>query len=151
MKDRTKIKLGVVKKVRAYVSCKSLIYSRGTFPLSWGNYFWIDTDIRVLNFWSENLEELVRRKILDDGMVEVISYNDEYCIIDDSRIPEDWYYNKLCTTGGYSPSIEIAKEIYDYLGDPDNEFEKYIDPVSYYIKRGKEYDIKTGIIHYKMR
>ena len=36
--------------------------------------------------------------------------------------------------------------MYDYLGDPNNEFEQFTDPKSYYTKRGSEYDERTGVV-----
>jgi hypothetical protein len=138
------IKLGTRKMIPAQVGMKSLIGCGGEYPLGWANYFsFYDKNnrfegIRCLNFWAENLQEAVRR-FLPDGLVEVISYeNDRFAIIDDSRIPENWYYNRLCFTGGYRPTLETAIEIYGYLGDEHYELEQFIDAKSYHAKRGWE-------------
>lgn len=151
--------LGKRIKIPAVVGSHSLIGVGGLPPHPWGNYFWFhdkdkprEENPRCLNMWAENLEVAVK-KFLDDGLVEVILYNDSendndrfYAIVDDNRIPDGYYYNKLCFTGGYPPSKEIAKEIYDYLGDPDYEYERFIDTKTYYEKRGWLYDEKSGTI-----
>lgn len=129
-----------------YVSTKiggqSLVGVSGEAPHSWGNYFSLREGSRVVNFWSENLEAANLQFGLN-GHVKVRKYTSSlkisYVLIDDARIPADWYYNKLCFTGCYSPPIDVIKDMFDYLGDPDNEFEKYTDPESYYFKRGKKY------------
>lgn len=137
-----------IKKVKARVTGSSLIGVGEERPTSWGNYFNLKEG-RVLNFWAENLETAVDR-FLTDGMVNVRIYSDtnnrNFIIIDDDRIPKDWYYNKLCFTGYGRPSKEVAKEIFDHLGDPTNEMEFYDDPVLYYRKRNQDYNPKYGYI-----
>lgn len=133
------------KRIPINIGMTSLIGVHGIPPFSWGNYFWLVDGGRVLNFWEENLIAANQQFNLG-GEVDIIYFegNPEerykgYCIIDDKRIPQDWYYNKLCFTGTYRPSKEIAKIIYDYLGDPDNEFEQFINPENYYLRRGGIY------------
>ena len=142
-----------IMKIPAAVGTRSLIGVGKQRPCSWGNYFWFDginyrdKGWRVLNMWAENLQD-AKEKFLEDGMVQIRTYEYEdkkFCIIDDDRIPEDYYYNKLCFTGYYRPSAEVAKEIFDYLGDPDNEYEQYVDPVKYWDDRGWVYNPETGI------
>jgi hypothetical protein len=146
------MKYWIEEKVFATVGWHSLIGVRGKPPHSWGNYFWLeaknimDHGTRVLNFWAENLEA-AKKRFLTDGAVTIKRYED-WCIIDDRRIPNDWYYNKLCFTGGGCPPVEQLKELYEYLGDPTNELEQFTDPESYYKKRGATY--KNGTITYKM-
>lgn len=119
-------------------------------PCSWGNYFWLK-DVRIGNMWWENLEHL---KDELSGDVEVLVYetddNKKFGLIIDPRIPPEYLYNKLCWTGYRFPTKEIAEDMYKLLGDPTNEFEQYIDPVSYYAKRGAKYDPKTGIVCYSL-
>ena len=129
--------IGEIVKVPAIVGGKSLIGVSKERPCSWGNYFELYNGPRVWNFWAENLET-AKERFLEDGLVQIIRY-DRGCIIWDARIPDDWYYNKLCMTGGPAISLEIAKEIYEILGDPDYELEQWIDPYSYWKKRGGEY------------
>lgn len=147
--------IGKKDSVPARVGMMSLVgVGSKDFPLSFGNYFSfsqthdqmmrMDPAQRVWNFWAENLKE-AKLRFLSDGMVDIIQYN-RGCIILDKRIPEDWYHNKLCYTGGYLPDIDEGREIYDILGDPTNEFEQFTDPVSYYAKRGSEYNPETGIV-----
>lgn len=132
----------------------SLIGVGGKPPHSWGNYFSLWDGPRVLNFWAENLTAADEQFNLG-GKVKIRRYRDEnrdVCIIDDPRIPKEWYYNKLCFTGsGGGVSFEIAKDIYEYLGDPDNELERFTDPVSYYKKRGGTYHPGTGIVSYEVK
>lgn len=123
-------------------------------PVSWGNYFWLYYDekmeydeVRIINMWWENLEALS----LQNGVVEVKIYTDpetkkRWGIITDQRVPPKYLYNKLCFTGYSMPSKEIARDMYDLLGDPENEFEQYTDPVSYWDKRGGKYNPETGIV-----
>jgi len=144
-----------VEKYPAVVGMQSLIGVGGKAPHRWGNYFALAVpEIRVLNFWAENLKAAVKQGILSDGYVQVRVYTWEKegqtykaCIVDDPRIPQDWYYNKLCYTGSRKPPVEIAKEIYDYLGDPDNELEQFTDPAMYHAKRGWEYN-ERGFVSY---
>ena len=132
----------------------SLIGAMGERPLSWGNYFWLQAGPRVANFWWENLEAADTQFSLG-GMVKVRRYRiasennrpADYCLIDDDRIPKDWYYNKLCFTGTYPPPIEVIEDMYAYLGDPNNELEQYINPESYWEKHDATY--KNGIIIFK--
>lgn len=142
-----------IMKIPAVVGSMSLIGVGKQRPCSWGNYFWIggtswqDEGWRVLNMWAENLNR-ARENFLEDGLVQIRTYeydNKKFCIIDDERIPDDYYYNTLCFTGYYMPSVEVAKEIFDYLGDPGNEFEQYTDPVKYWDDRGWIYDPESGI------
>lgn len=147
-----------VMKVPAVVGMHSLIGTRGKFPLSWGNYFALsEPEVYVLNFWAENLEEAVKR-FLKDGLVQIRLYKFEVsgverqvCIIDDPRIPTDWYYNQLCFTGnGSRLTAEVAKEIYDYLGDPNNQYEQFSDPEMYYARQGGVMHQNGGSIHFKV-
>lgn len=123
------------------------------FPRTSGNYFGLaDHGLRVLNFWAENLEE-ARTRFLDDGEVDVKVWTwtterggvAKIAIIYDDRIPDDWYNNKLCFTGSVLPPMEVAKEIYDLLGDPDYEFERFIDRELYHARRGERYLGEGGV------
>ena len=69
----------------------------------------------------------------------------------DRRIPADWYYNRLCFTGDRLPAVEVARAIYEYLGDPTNELERFTNPVAYHEKRGGWYDPETDIVTYMRR
>jgi hypothetical protein len=142
---------GIRERVAAIVGCMSLVGVGKSYPISWGNYFWFNEPAyRCVNFWAENLEALVKNKTLEDGMVDCVVFVEptkgKYAVIDDKRIPKDWYYNKFCFTGGYRPSLEIAREMYSIHGDPTNELEKWTDPVSYHAKRNETYDPKTGTV-----
>ena len=99
--------------------------------------------------WAENITAADKEFSLD-GEMEALVYEDgfqdsavydHYCaIVVDPRIPKEWRYDKLCFTGYGRPPIEVAKEMYEALGDPTNEFEQFTDPRSYHAKRGEIWD-----------
>ena len=136
--------MSTVMHVSAVVGMTSLIGVHGEAPHHHANYFaLVKPEIRVVNFWAENLTAAVE-KFLDDGMVQIRIWSWEEaggekacCIIDDPRIPKEWYCTSLCFTGfGTKPPINVAKEIYDYIGDPTNQLEMFTDPEMYYARRG---------------
>ena len=140
--------IGIETYIPATVGSMSLIGVGKERPCSWGNYFWFTRaftggpyeGIRCCNMWAENLKTAATR-FLPDGMVKVVLFKGEHCdyaIVVDERIPKEWRYDKCCFTGCYRPSYEIAKEIYDILGDPDGEFEWWTDPGMYHAKRCEE-------------
>lgn len=138
------------KLINAKVNSQSLIGTSRERPVSRGNYFWVKEG-RVMNMWAENLEHLVKTKVLKDGKVEVIIYTDtendhSWVLVIDSRVPEDYLYNKLCFTGFYRPPIEVAEHVFSIIGDPNNEIELWTDPVTYYKKRGLDYNPETGLM-----
>ena len=115
------------KLVDAVVDTMSLIGTSRERPISWGNYFWV-SEGRVVNMWAENLEHLVSKKVLADKkvLVNIYSYNDcQWLLVVDNRIPADYLYNELCFTGYYLPPIEIAQHMFDIVGDPTNQIEKW--------------------------
>lgn len=149
-------------KIPADVGMMSLIGVRSPFPVGWGNYFWFSREcnppeiqteayegIRCLNMWAENLRE-AKNRFLHDGMVKVRIYSEglrHWCIVVDKRIPSDWLYNTLCFTGGYRPPREACYDIYQILGDPNNEMEQFEDAEMYYAKRGGKLH-QNGIVSY---
>lgn len=138
------------KLIDAKVTGQSLIGTGRERPVSWGNYFEVQEG-RVMNMWAENLEHLVDTGVLQDGKVEVNIYTDidkerSWVLVIDERVPVDYLYNKLCFTGYYMPPIEVAEHVFSIVGDPNNEIEQWTDRVSYYKKRGSEYNPETGII-----
>jgi hypothetical protein len=132
-------------KVSPAIGEMSLIGVRGRPPHPFGNYFSLRHEgLRVLNFWAENLKGATA--FLPDGQLQIRVWSWEehpgcrpgkVCIIDDPRIPADWYYNKLCFTGFGVPPIEIARQIYAHLGDPYNEFERFTDSEMYWARKGR--------------
>jgi hypothetical protein len=89
---------GKVEYYRPEVGEMSLINARSQPPVGWGNYFWLHCGPRVLNMWAENLKHSVMQGCIPDNKLRVIDYG-EYCIVDDNRIPDEYYYNTLCYTG----------------------------------------------------
>jgi Major capsid protein Gp23 len=159
-REMTMSELYTIEEVPIKCGGMSLIGVGRERPTSWGNYFWLDNNgeqIRVLNMWWENLEyadiyfnlggKVLIRKYVDTTKTPLKYDGIAYALIIDTRIPPDWYYNKLCFTGCYPPLFPILKDMYEYLGDPTNELEQFTDPVSYYAKRGGEY--KNGCIIYR--
>ena len=154
--------LYTIEEVPISCGCMSIIGTGRERPTSWGNYFWLNNNgeqIRVLNMWWENLEyadtyfnlggKVLIRKYVDTTRASSEYDGNAYALIIDTRIPPDWYYNKLCFTGGYAPSLPILKDMYEYLGDPTFELEQFTDPKSYYEKRGAEYH--NGTIIYRVK
>lgn len=132
-----------VMKVPALVGCHSLINPGDEIPTIHGNYFSLrDPEIRVVNFWAENLEYAVKQ-FLTDGLVQIRVYKwdangqeHRVCLIDDERIPKSWYLTSLCFTGSGGVPVEVAKEIYEYIGDPNMELQRWTDPEMYYARKG---------------
>jgi hypothetical protein len=134
--------------VSTSIGGSSLIGVMSDPPHGHGNYFWLRAGPRVVNFWAENLTEANKQFNLN-GQVRIKRYktaDGDWCLIDDERIPKNWYCKKLCFTGGKSPAFDIIKDMYDHIGDPDNEIEYHIDPVSYYEKRGHKATLENGML-----
>lgn len=138
------------KYIDARVDSMSLIGVGKQRPCSWGNYFWFTGDqtrehYRCVNMWAENLNT-ARERFLHDGKVKVRVYTEakgensegSWCIVIDERIPSDWRYDRCCFTGTWRPGIEVARDIYETLGDPDNELEWWTDNEMYHAKRAEE-------------
>lgn len=123
--------------VSPQIGMESCVGCSGPYPRSFGNYFDLRCGLRIVNFWSENLRELVRLGIIDNT-IKVRNY-EKWALIADERIPKEWYYNKLCFTGCYKPPLNIIKDMYQYNGDPDNCFEEYENPASYFDRKGYIY------------
>lgn len=100
------------------ISGSSLIGVIGKIPVSWGNYFWLESGHRVVNFWAENLEALG----LTEVECEEYEYNGaKFAVITDKRIPEDYYYKGLCFTGGKWVSPEILQSMIDVMPYKDDK------------------------------
>lgn len=129
------------KYIQAKVGGMSLIGVGKERPCGWGNYFWFWGQTRCINMWAENLET-ARERFLKDGLVKVRIYtedNGQWAIVIDKRIPKDWLYNRCCYTGYARPSeFATARDIYETLGDPDNELEYWTDREMYHAKRCQE-------------
>lgn len=124
------------------------------FPRTGGNYFWLSNGIRIVNFRAENFEEATKR-FLDNGVVDirVWTWDKEdggpgaVAVICDGRIPDEWFDKRMCFTGMRRPPVEVAQQIYEVMGDPHYEFERFIDPDLYYARQGfvwKPYDDPYG-------
>lgn len=87
------------------------------YPLKYGNYFGLTNGLRIVNFWAENFAEATQRFLLDGKVkVKVFEYgSSKIGLIDDSRIPDNWYNKDFCFTGHYRPSQDLLDEISKYL------------------------------------
>lgn len=129
----------------------SLIGVHGTPPHAHANYFSLTCGSRVLNFWAENLTAAAKQFNLTT--VKIRRYKgDGYdvCLIDDVRIPREWYLTELCFTGSRIPPIEVLKDIF-HFGDNNcirfkNDLERFTDPASYYTKKGWGYNPEAGVV-----
>lgn len=141
----------------------SLIGTSRERPVSWGNYhdililednlpkgfnpkpsddFFRDrypeyVSFRVVNMWKENFQDAMD-KFIDDAEVEMRLYSSGFCVIDDNRIPEDYYYRPMHFKYARFDQEEI-KHAYDTYGDPTNEYEQFSNPRIYYARRGQVY------------
>ena len=144
------------KYIPARVGMMSLIGVGDHRPCSWGNYFSFAKTgdmwgLRCLNMWAENLNE-ARGRFLLDGLVKVRIYTEakgensegQWCIVIDERIHKDWRYDKCCYTGTWRPGIDVARDIYETLGDPDNELEYWTDNEMYHAKRCEAPIVRDG-------
>ena len=156
-----------VHKIPLAASEHSLIGVNGYPPHTWANYFSFYVEgvsglesgsLRCLNFWYENAQGAISR-FCNDRLIRVrvwgwktpkTSLPCRVCIVDDARIPDNWYYNKLCFTGWGYPPTDVVRDIYNHLGDPTNELERFTNPLKYHERRGGVYNEKTGTIHYKI-
>jgi hypothetical protein len=145
---KTKVEFGEM-------TCMGVARWRGP-PYEHGNRFCLMLDesnqgvigpFSVLNMHQENLEEALGR-FLEDGKVWITAWlqgeRGGWCLIQDGRIPHDWYLNPVIWRG--MPSEEIARDILDSIGDgdPHGEIERWIDPDAYWNKRG--YTILRGTV-----
>lgn len=152
------------KYIEAQVGMMSLIGVGKERPCSWGNYFSFSLSkpgdfwgLRCINMWAENLNT-ARERFLKDGLVKVRVYTEnkgrenerQWAIVIDKRIPEDWLYNTCCYTGYARPSeFATARDIYETLGDPNNELEYWTDREMYHAKRCEEIISNTAIRCYE--
>lgn len=129
----------------------SLVGVHGKPPHAHANYFWLTCGSRVLNFWAENLEAAVKQFDIDE--VHIRRYKGEgfdVCLIDDWRIPQDWYLKELCFTGSRVPPVEVLEDIF-WFGETrylsfQNDLQRFTDPANYYAKKGWGYHPETGVV-----
>lgn len=71
------------------------------FPLRHGNCFSMVCDdgseYRIVNFYVENLKELEKGGVIEDGVM-IMPISGRHAIIMDERIPNNWYSGEYCTT-----------------------------------------------------
>jgi hypothetical protein len=103
----------------------------------------------ALHGWTVGINEHDRvhqSPLLEDGKLWICLWEengDHWCLVTDSRIPDDWYDKHL--RWGRLPSTELATEIYQQNGgDPYGELEQFTDPVAYWAKRGWQFVLHDG-------
>ena len=83
------------------VGFSTMVGSIGEYPRSFGNCFSLIDDegreVRIVNFYLENLEELLRRKTIE-WPVKVLKLSDSTGVIHDFRVSDEWYNEKWCET-----------------------------------------------------
>jgi hypothetical protein len=138
----------------AYVGSMSLVGCHGEPPLSFGNYFWLRDGPRVTNMWAENLTH-ARKNLLTDGKVHGWWWDGPadfhgavpgWFVVDDGRLPDDYYNDKMCWTGGPRPTADIAKEMFSIRGNEGDALLEWTDPEAYWKARNGTYDPKTGFV-----
>ena len=81
-------------------SITMVAYMIDEFPSKHGNCFSVvanNNDIyRIINFHYENLEELIRTKVIDFPITITPVEDSEVAIIADERIPYQWYSDYIC-------------------------------------------------------
>jgi hypothetical protein len=100
------------------VGMESCVGVGGNFPLDFGNYFWLDDGLRIINMWSENLREFIKRNP-EIKEIECKIYkrdNFELGIVIDNRVPKSWLTSRLCVTGCGWGSRELLEYISADLG-----------------------------------
>lgn len=137
--------------VEPAIGSMSLVGVHGKAPHAHANYFWLTCGSRVLNFWAENLTAAAKQFNMEQVKIRRYKGEDyDVCLIDDGRIPEEWYLKELCFTGSHIPPIEVLKDIF-HFGDTNyisfkNDLEKFTDPASYYAKKGWGYHPEAGVV-----
>lgn len=132
------------KLIPSAIGWQSLIGVGPHRPCSHGNYFSFLEGPRCLNMWAENLQHLINEEIIDGHIECLVDSDIKFAVVIDDRVPKDFINKKLCFTGGPGADLEVMKELYDFIGDPDNEFEQFSDPKKYWEDRGWEYIRKEG-------
>jgi len=95
-------------------------YFSDKFPMENGNCFSMvevgtDNYYKIINFNHENLEELLKREIIDFPL-NVIILGGRTAIMADERIPLDWYSDRfcsVCTPVDYLPTPQKLERLID--------------------------------------
>lgn len=86
----------------------------GTFPIDSGNCFSIkasdNREYKIVNFIYENLKELIDRKYIEFP-IEILKLSNHVAIINDERIPEEWYSKEFCTICCPRPLLPLPQQL----------------------------------------
>lgn len=94
-------------------------YINTEFPMKYGNCFSVKTvqgEYRIVNFNHENLEELLRTKVVSFPITITPLGDFHAAIIADERIPNEWYsthFCSSCTPREYTSPVERLRQILD--------------------------------------
>jgi hypothetical protein len=118
------------------ITSQTLVGSSGKYPRQHGNCFSMDVgeekDCRIVNFLVENLEHLLKKKVITYP-IELKLLSPRTAIIIDNRIPESYYQKDYCT-------ICCPKEY--WLQEQKDEWQQKID--------NGEIIEKDGFVIYKL-
>lgn len=119
------------------IAGQTLVGSYGEFPRKSGNCFSVrdekNKEYKILNFKVENLQELIERNIIS-WPVKCVELNERNAVINDGRIPDEWYANHFCETCTPSSLLPLPQRL-QQLRD---------------IQRGNREEFANGLIKIKI-
>lgn len=108
-----KIDFNNILEAQRVTGCTLIGVLRNKFPLPHrGNCFSVATkrrEFRIVNFYLENLEELIKRGL--NFPVKIIPICKSMAIIHDERIPAEWYNLEWCETCCRSELLPIPQRL----------------------------------------
>lgn len=110
-----------IKKIKAEIGSQTLVAikkQKQGEPVSYGNCFdFSKTNYKCVNMYAENASYAFKN-FLDDGMVEIVLFDNRYAEVIDKRIPTEWLTKNLCNC---CVSPEVMIQIVDYRGTKNKE------------------------------
>jgi len=105
-------------KLATNVTTVTLVGYFGKYPRESGNCFSVsvgkDENYRIINFNHENLEKLIKDKIVSFP-IKISKLSDGIAIIADERIPDEWYSKRFCETCTPSDLLPIPQRLKHFL------------------------------------
>ena len=95
----------------------TLVSYFGEFPRKYGNCFTILADgeyYRILNFNYENLQHLIKTDVVSYP-IQISILRDQFAVIVDPRIPDEYYRNKFCTSCTPEDLLPVPQRIHQIL------------------------------------
>lgn len=106
-------------KANAITSITLVGYINTKFPRKHGNCFSVRAETgeyRIINFNHENLEELLRTKVVSFPFTIIPLEHSKTAMIADERIPNEWYNDNFCsscTPIEHLPPVQRLKQVLD--------------------------------------